>query len=140
MQDAFQYLTANYTEWLYYLAITSIIFLFLSLLFIPFLVTRIPVDYFNSPRRIGKARTLTWRKISLLIGRTIIGTLLLLAGIIMLVLPGQGLLTILAGILILEFPGKYRLERYLVKKPAILNSVNWIRRRQNVPEIHIVKK
>ncbi len=53
----------------------------------------------------------------------------------MLFLPGQGLLTILAGILILDFPGKYKLEHYLISKPVVLDSLNWIRRRHNVPNL-----
>jgi len=51
------------------------------------------------------------------------------AGIIMLVLPGQGIFTILIGIMLLNFPGKYRLERWIVARRPVLRSINWLRRR-----------
>ena len=54
---------------------------------------------------------------------------LIISGIAMLVLPGQGLLTILIGISLLEFPGKRRLERSLIRRKPIHRSINWIRGR-----------
>ncbi len=137
MLETLKLLIDSYTEWLYYFAIISIIFLIVSLLFVPYLITRIPEDYFIVGKRKGRGRPITWKKLILLLIRTIIGSVLMITGIVLLVLPGQGLLTILAGIFILEFPGKYRLERYLVQKPVILNSLNWIRRRYQVNDIRI---
>jgi len=58
-----------------------------------------------------------------------------LAGIAMLVLPGQGILAILGGIELMDFPGKYRLERWIVSRPAVLRSVNWLRRRMGRPPL-----
>jgi hypothetical protein len=48
----------------------------------------------------------------------------------MLFTPGQGILTILAGLLLMNFPGKYRLERWLVQRPGVLSSLNWLRTRR----------
>ena len=52
----------------------------------------------------------------------------LVAGIAMLVLPGQGVLTIVIGIMLLDFPGKYRFERRLVAYGPVLKAINGIRR------------
>ena len=46
---------------------------------------------------------------------------------VMLVVPGQGLLTILIGVMLTDFPGKYALERRLISQPSIFNAINWIR-------------
>lgn len=43
--------------------------------------------------------------------RNVLGAILLVAGIAMLVLPGQGVPTILISLGLMNFPGKYRLER-----------------------------
>ncbi len=137
ISETIDYLLSNYAQWLYYLAIISIVFLVLSILFIPSLVARIPADYFLPNKRSFKSRPRTWLTYLSLLVRNIIGIILLLAGIAMLVLPGQGILTVLAGLFILDVPGKYKVERYLVQKPAILNSLNWLRRRRKVPEIRI---
>ncbi len=61
--------------------------------------------------------------------KNILGTLVILAGIVMLFLPGQGLLAILIGIMLLDFPGKHQLERKLICKPKILTSINRLRKR-----------
>ena len=54
----------------------------------------------------------------------------LLAGLAMLVLPGQGLLTMLIGLLLLDFPGKRALERRVVRRPKILAFLNRMRDRR----------
>ena len=52
-----------------------------------------------------------------------------LFGLLMLVLPGQGILTLLAGLVLLDFPGKFLLLRWLARKDRILRSLNWIRKK-----------
>ena len=54
---------------------------------------------------------------------------LVLAGLIMLVVPGQGLLTLAVGLVLVDFPGKYRLERWLVTRPPVWRAINWLRKR-----------
>ncbi|RME33433.1 MAG: hypothetical protein D6786_07715, partial [Gammaproteobacteria bacterium] len=61
--------------------------------------------------------------------------LFLLAGLIMLFTPGQGLLTMLVGLLLMNYPGKYRLERWLVTRPRVLETLNWIRARTGHPPL-----
>ncbi|TNF45874.1 hypothetical protein EP232_05250 [bacterium] len=58
-----------------------------------------------------------------------IGLGLVISGIAMLVLPGQGLLTILIGVSLMEFPGKRRLERSLIQRKSIHRTINWIRKK-----------
>jgi hypothetical protein len=64
-----------------------------------------------------------------LIAKSTLGAILVIAGVLMLVAPGQGLLTIAAGLMLLEFPGKYRLERWLATRRQVWSSMNWLRRR-----------
>lgn len=137
MPESLDYIATHYAQWLYLLATLSFIFFVLSLLLIPYLVTRIPTDYFVEAKRTPTTRSFSWSTFLRSLARNLIGTLLVLAGITMLLLPGQGILTILVGLFVADFPGKYQLERYIVRKPAILNSLNWIRRRQNIPEIRV---
>lgn len=53
---------------------------------------------------------------------------MILAGIIMLVLPGQGTVTILIGLAISNFPGKYKIERKISSQPAVGATLNKIRK------------
>ena len=110
-----------------------------TLLAVPWMLLRIPPDYFTHPRRpagvgSGSHPVLRW---SLRILKNAFGGVCVLAGIAMLVLPGQGLLTILIGLLLIEFPGKYPLERRLIARPRVLRTLNRFRqRRRREPLIH----
>ena len=102
-----------------------------TLLIVPTLVCRIPVDYFNHTRREPTA----WAehhpviRMVLLLAKNLLGYVVILMGIVMLVLPGQGLLTIIIGLMLINFPGKYRFERWLVSRRPILKSANWLRKK-----------
>ena len=67
----------------------------------------------------------------MLVAKNAVGILLVVMGIAMLVLPGQGLLSLVLGIMLLNFPGKFRLQRWLVSRRPVLRSINWLRRRAN---------
>ncbi|MCX4188178.1 PGPGW domain-containing protein [Methylophaga sp. OBS4] len=122
---------------LWTLGALSVLSLFASMVLIPFLVVRIPVDYFSEEKR----HPLPWAhrhvviRWIVLVLKNVIGLFFLLLGIGMLFLPGQGLVTMFIGILLLNFPGKYRLERWLVRRPSVRNAVNWLRRRSGRPPL-----
>ena len=115
----------------------SVVTFFSSLLIVPWLIVRIPEDYFaleDRPINPWSHRHAVIRWLAL-IGKNLLGMVLVVMGIAMLVLPGQGLLTILIGTVLLNFPGKYHLERRLVRMGPIWNSINWLRRRAGRPEL-----
>ena len=65
------------------------------------------------------------------IAKVIIGFFLLLCGIVMLVLPGQGLITIVIGLSLIPFPGKIKIEQNLLSRQTVRSSLNWIRIKAN---------
>ena len=69
----------------------------------------------------------------LLVVRNVLGWVFVLAGIAMLVLPGQGLLSIIAGLVLIDFPGKRRIERRLLASHVVRDAMNWLRRRAGKP-------
>ena len=111
----------------------------ISLLSLPWLVAKIPEDYFLPCER---KRVLlkneffgTW--IIIFILKNLIGLLLLICGLLMLVLPGQGVLTIIAGLVMTDYPGKYKLERRIVSNKTVLEKLNWLRTKANQPKLRI---
>tara|TARA_B110001452_G_scaffold64985_1_gene51736 strand:- start:4972 stop:5394 length:423 start_codon:yes stop_codon:yes gene_type:complete len=112
-----------------------------SLVSLPWLVAMIPNDYFVSKKRQAPHWKNNFPGIWLLafVGKNIIGSLLLLAGIIMLFLPGQGLLTMVAGLLMMDYPGKFALERKIALTPSILSKLNWLRSTVNRPPLDTEK-
>ena len=100
-----------------------------SLALVPILVARIPVDYFTHRHRVHNYaldRHPVLHRVAILL-KNVLGYALVFTGIVMLVLPGQGILTILIGVMLIDFPGKYELEKRLVGRPAVMRSINWMR-------------
>lgn len=119
------------------MASLSVFFFLASLIFIPWMIIRLPPTYF-SPQTRRPMRTISAHpKLSLLLTviKNLIGGVFILAGLVMLVLPGQGLLTILIGITLTNFPGKYRLEQGLARRRSILRAMNWIRSKAHRPPL-----
>lgn len=98
---------------------------------IPWVVARLPHDYFTRSSREVWRHTAEEPLPALILGvlKNILGAVLLLLGLLMLFTPGQGLLTVLIGLMLMNFPGKYELERWLVRRPGVLRALNWLRRR-----------
>ncbi len=112
-----------------WLGLASLITFIASLIIIPILIARIPTDYFSDRQRhtSRSQRLHPFLFAALIAFKNLLGVVLILGGILMLVLPGQGLLTILIGVTLTDFPGKYAMERRLVSQPSIFNAINWIR-------------
>lgn len=102
-----------------------------TLIAIPWLVMRIPDDYYlqDGRKRPSMFYDRKVLRIIYLIVKNVIGYILIGAGIVMLVLPGQGILTMLVGAILINFPGKQGFVRWMVSRPSVLSSVNWLRRR-----------
>ncbi len=117
-----------------WLAVSSVFTFVLSLVLIPWVISRLSKDCFlrihlndkvSSPPTVGS--------ILLVIFRHCLGIILLLAGLAMLFLPGQGLLTIFLGVLLISFPGKRKFILFLVFRPEVQHSLNWLRKKSGKP-------
>ncbi|HNS99749.1 MAG TPA: PGPGW domain-containing protein [Polyangiaceae bacterium] len=108
--------------WLWFIGTSVSIVLFVATLVgIPILCIRLPADYFirpHQPQPIWKVTV-----------RFVVASIVILMGIAMLVLPGQGLLTLLIGISLLDFPAKRVWQRRLLQHPPVYRALNAIRKR-----------
>ena len=114
-------------------AVSAATFL-VSVLGVPWLLTRLPDDFLVRAGSDAPGRTSPVR-VALRVGRNLLGLLLIATGVALLVLPGQGLLTIVVGGMICDFPGKRRLERKVLGRPPVLAAVNAVRRRAGRPPL-----
>jgi len=125
-----------------WLSVVSAIMFVGSLIAIPWLVMRIPADYFLRQRHYADR----WRprhpllRVIVLTLKNLAGVALVAAGVAMLVLPGQGILTILVGLLFLDFPGKFALERRMAEQPPVLRAMNWMRSRAGRPPLRLTEE
>lgn len=127
----------------YWLALISVLSFFGTLVLIPWVVVRIPADYFAGHKRPAKKRTYEKSPVVMVcvaLVKNVFGALLVLLGLIMLVTPGQGVLTLIVGILIMNFPGKFALERWLVSRGPTLALINTIRRRRGRPPLRLERE
>jgi hypothetical protein len=110
------------------------IFVFVaSLIAMPLLIVRLPVDYFKRlPIREWPTRH-PLVHIGIVVLKNFIGFAFLLCGVAMLVLPGQGLLTILMGFILIDFPHKRNIELWLIRHRPLLRAANWIRKKNHQP-------
>ncbi len=128
---------SNYKTYILWLATISLFVFIFSLVSIKWLVALIPTDYFvkKNISESKKSYSLLW--LMSIIVKNIIGYTLILGGILMLVLPGQGLFTILMGLILSNYPGKYTIEKRIISIPSILKTINWLRKKSNKPRLRI---
>lgn len=95
-------------------------------------IAYLPCDYFRAKRRASRIRKpFLWGGLILL--KNLVAVILIIVGIILIPLPGQGILTVLIGIVISDIPGKRKLERRIIRSPMVLSALNHIRSRFNRP-------
>ena len=121
----------NYKSLIFLLSVISFVIFIFSLLSIKWLVSLIPSDYFveKKPSKFKSKFPFIWL-ISMIV-KNLIGYVLIVGGILMLVLPGQGLFTIFIGLIMSNYPGKYFIERKFIAIPSVLKTINWLRKRSN---------
>ncbi|MBL8037623.1 PGPGW domain-containing protein [Nitrospira sp. CMX1] len=126
------------TETLVTLTALSIVFFVGSLIAIPFILVRLPTDFFDTrvPRRWMENHHPVLRLLGHL-AKNVVGAIFLFAGFLMLFLPGQGILTMLIGITMLDFPGKRRLEAKMIGQPTVLSTINGMREKFGKPPLTI---
>jgi archaellum biogenesis protein FlaJ (TadC family) len=122
-----------------WVGVCSLLIFVLSILSLPWIVAKIPEDYFlfQKRKRVILKNDFLGNWIVIFILKNFIGVLLISSGILMLFLPGQGILTILAGLVMTDYPGKYKFERKIVTNPRILGKLNWLRAKANQPNLRI---
>ena len=129
------------SDLLFLLGSLSLFILIISVFMMVLIISFLPEDYFKSENRnlISSVQNSRYPLLKLLVLTTknFFGVLLLLSGILMLVLPGQGILTIITALVFIDYPGKYKFERKLLRQKGVINSINWIRSRLSKPSLKV---
>lgn len=131
----------NYEDLFFWLTVASIIAFVASIILTPWIVSKIPSDYFSHTKR-QKYQWDDQPKIIRLIFvflKNILGGIFIIGGIAMLFLPGQGIMTIIIGLLMMDFPYKYKVERWIIKQPSVLGSINKLRAKAKQPPLEIIE-
>lgn len=134
--DISTYLTntfgANFVFWIVLLSTTVSIVYFIV---ITYFITQMDKQYFLR-RKFSQGELINHLHLTSMnrsvacvvkIAKIILGMGLLVCGILMLVLPGQGLVTILIALSMIPFPGKDKIEQRILARNSVRSTLNWIR-------------
>jgi hypothetical protein len=123
------------TEVVVTITITTLVLVAASIAAVPFMVVRLPADYFAKPREplAERFRAASLGGKLLIVLKNFGGAVLVLLGLAMLVLPGQGILTVLFGLVLLDLPKKHVIERKIVARPTIRKALTKLRARFDRP-------
>ena len=119
-----------------YGTVLFVISMAISIVIVGIVVVRIPENYFSSHNQHDFLPNSSWfTRWGAVVAKNIAGAILVAAGILMLIGPGQGILTILIGLILMDIPGKRPLEARLIKRPIVLAAVNNFRAKYNKPPL-----
>jgi hypothetical protein len=111
------------------LGFCSLIMLLITLVAVPVVVALLPENYFAAKRRKParrSGRSFLFR-IGFIVTKNLLGIIIIIVGLALLFLPGQGVITILIGLALTNFPGKFAIERRIARQPQVRQTLNWIR-------------
>jgi hypothetical protein len=131
-QEIMSFFLKDYELYIEGIGFISFLSFVASLLIFPWIIGRLKEDYFlqlHTHKKREDEHPFTFLFLRLL--RYLLGAILLIAGILMLFLPGQGLLTIILGLSLLDFPGKQKVIDWLLRKEFLQRTLNWIREKEH---------
>jgi hypothetical protein len=112
--------------------------LVISFLAIGIVMVNIPANYFSSHYErdflLGSPWLVRWGAIIL---KNFLGLVLIIIGILLSLpgVPGQVILTILLGLIMLDIPGKRPFETRIIRRPAVLSTINRLRSKYHKPAL-----
>jgi hypothetical protein len=109
-----------------------------SFLVIGIVMVKIPANYFSTHYQQDFLPNSPWLvRWGVVVAKNLLGLFLVLLGIVLSLpgVPGQGILTILLGLIMLDIPGKRPLEARIIKRPAVRDAINRLRRHFNKPPL-----
>ena len=125
---------------LYWLGGISLFLFIVTAIAVPLFVIYLPSDFFMKEKRKKSFEKIHFTiRILIFAVKNIIGIILVIAGILMLILPGQGIITILIGLVLVDFPGKKNLMLLILSNPIVQNAINWIRKKNRKKNIKFSK-
>ena len=121
--------TNTYKSFIFWISLVSLTIFIISILSIRWLVLLIPENYFKEKKNSILKEKYFFYWVAFKFIKNSLGYLLIIGGILMLVLPGQGILTIFVGMILSDYPGKYHIEKKIIQSSIILRTINSIRKK-----------
>ena len=122
----------QYQAELIWLGLFSISTFLLGLFLMRQVIVRLPDDYFLKSKVMDRTNDRSGMKIFVFVFKNVTGGLLLCVGLLMLFLPGPGLLVLSIGLVLADIPGKRRVIVRLLRIANTRQAINNYRGRQGI--------
>src|SRR5512138_430956 len=107
----------------------------------PWLIIRMPEDFFSNPRRYNWLdRKPVMVRVPIRILKNILAVALVIVGVVMFLTPASGLFPVLLGVVLADVPGKLKLQRWILCRQTVRKSMNWLRRKFHRKPVQIPAK
>ncbi len=116
----------------------SVVVFVASILSVPWMICRIPTDYFLDSYFQKKRHQSLFVRGATIFVRNLLGAGFFLLGFVLLFIPGQGLLTMFLGLVLMDFPGKKKMVKRFVGFENVRSSLNWIREKKQVQPLRFL--
>jgi amino acid transporter len=121
------------------LGLVAILLFIGTLITVPLVIIILPTRYLTEDRSHRRHSRRVWY-IPYLLSKNAVGGIFILSGLVMLVLPGQGLLTLAVGICLIDFPGKRLLVQRILCRKGVLTVINRLRAKAARPPLEMPEK
>jgi hypothetical protein len=126
----------QYQEVFVWIGLISFLTFLFGLLLMPFVIMRLPEDYFLSPQNGDQTSTVLRDSSTLfLVFKNLMGGVLLCLGVVMLVLPGPGLMVALIGLSLVDIPGKRWVLGRILNISGLRSAINGLRGKRGRPPL-----
>ena len=117
---------------LLWLGLVSIITFLSGLFVMPWVILRLPEDYFLRTEGDARVSNRSVAKIFIFVVKNVTGSLLVCIGFLMLFLPGPGVLVALIGFVLVDVAGKRRVIVWVLRVTNLREIINKFRSRQGM--------
>jgi hypothetical protein len=126
----------QYQEVFVWIGLISFLTFLFGLLLMPFVIMRLPEDYFLSPQNSDQTSTVLRDSSTLfLVFKNLMGGVLLCLGVVMLFLPGPGLMVALIGLSLVDIPGKRWVLGRILNISGLRSAINGLRGKRGRPPL-----
>lgn len=124
-------LILSHRDFFVWIGFLSLTFVILSIVLMPVIIISLPADAFSKVTAKGQNRFFQrkFQRLFLKALKNLLGGFLVIAGVIMLMIPGQGILTIIVGLWLMDFPGKKVVMRRFFGQKQVVRTINRFRKR-----------
>lgn len=126
----------QYQEVFVWIGLISFLTFLFGLLLMPFVIMRLPEDYFLPPQNGDQTSTVLRDSSTLfLVFKNLMGGVLLCLGVVMLFLPGPGLMVALIGLSLVDIPGKRWVLGRILNISRLRSAINGLRGKRGRPPL-----